>query len=215
MPDPAVTLWEDARSRGGLLRLPVALLETIARRLFLALIRLYFPRRTVDGTGRLPPPGTPAVYLANHPNGLLDPLVLCVAVDRPVRFLAKSTLFGNPLSRLAMNALGCLRVFRPRDLRPDERDQAGPRNEATFAACRRILAEGGELALFPEGTSHSDPRLRPLKTGAARIALSTVAETGVVPVLVPCGLHYEDPARFRSGVHVTVGEPSQSRRGRS
>ena len=65
------------------------------------------------------------------------------------------------------------------------------------------------LALFPEGVSHSDPEMRPLKTGAARIALSAEAEhdgrLGVT--VVPVGLSYEHKTTFRSSVLLVVGEP--------
>ena len=83
------------------------------------------------------------------------------------------------------------------------------RNDASFARCRAELAAGGALALFPEGVSHSDPQLRPLKTGAARIALSAEAEhDGKLGVtLVPVGLYYERKALFRSSVLLVVGEP--------
>ena len=40
-----------------------------------------------------------------------------------------------------------------------------------FSRSHELLAEKGALALFPEGTSHSDPALKPLTTGAARIVL--------------------------------------------
>lgn len=202
----------------------------VVRALGEALVRLYYPVRVVDdqtgilGGGLGPsattplgqaqlrqrgaeriPSGRPIIFVVNHPNGLLDPLVLRVATGRPARFLAKSTLFGNPLGRLAMNAFGSIPVYRAQEARPGEAN----RNEETFARCRAELAAGGVLALFPEGTSHSDPQLRPLKTGAARIALSAEAEQdgrlGVT--IVPVGLAYESKTTFRSSVLLVVGEP--------
>jgi glycerol-3-phosphate O-acyltransferase / dihydroxyacetone phosphate acyltransferase len=186
----------------------VALLRWLAE----ALVRLYYPRRTIEGGHNIPGAG-PALYVANHPNGLLDPLVLRVSIHRAVRFLAKSTLWGNPFGRLAMDAFGCLPIYRQQDLAASGRPTDGTatrRNEEALARCRVELAGGAELALYPEGISHSDPELKPLKTGAARIALSSAVESaatpnGRIPALVPVGLHYEDKAVFRSSVHVVVG----------
>jgi hypothetical protein len=71
------------------------------------------------------------------------------------------------------------------------------------------------MALFPEGVSHSDPQMKPLKTGAARITLSAereVADRGgrLGAVVVPVGLFYERKARFRSRVLLVVGEPVET-----
>ncbi len=168
------------------------------------LVRLYYPVRVVDGAERIPT-DRPVIFVLNHPNGLLDPLVLRVATGRPSRFLAKSTLFGNPLGRLAMEAFDSIPVTRAQDAQPGGREK----NEESFARCRQVLAAGGVLALFPEGTSHSDPQLRPLKTGAARIALSAEAEHGgrLGLTIVPVGLAYERKTTFRSSVLLVVGEP--------
>jgi glycerol-3-phosphate O-acyltransferase/dihydroxyacetone phosphate acyltransferase len=181
-------------------------LAALVRWLGEALVRLYYPARTVDGAERIPA-GKPLVFVLNHPNGLLDPIVLRVASGRPSRFLAKSTLFGNPLGRLAMNAFGSIPVYRAHE--SGARGNDASRNDASFARCRAELAAGGVLALFPEGVSHSDPEMRPLKTGAARIALSAEAEhdgrLGVT--VVPVGLSYEHKTTFRSSVLLVVGEP--------
>jgi 1-acyl-sn-glycerol-3-phosphate acyltransferase len=170
------------------------------------LVRLYYPTRVVEGAERIPL-GGPLIFVLNHPNGLLDPVLLRVAVGRPARFLGKSTLFANPLGRLAMNAFGTIPVYRVRDAGARAGDAS--RNDESFARCRQALGQGEALALFPEGTSHSDPQLRPLKTGAARIALSAEAEhDGKLGVtVVPVGLDYERKARFRSRVLLVVGEP--------
>jgi glycerol-3-phosphate O-acyltransferase / dihydroxyacetone phosphate acyltransferase len=181
-------------------------LAALVRRLAEALVRLYYPARAVEGRERIPA-GKPLVFVLNHPNGLLDPMVLRVVTGWPARFLAKSTLFGNPASRLAMDAFGSIPIYRAHE--SGARGADASRNDASFARCRAELAAGGALALFPEGVSHSDSQLRPLKTGAARIALSAEAEhDGKLGVkLVPVGLYYERKVLFRSSVLLVVGEP--------
>ncbi len=64
------------------------------------------------------------------------------------------------------------------------------------------------MALFPEGISHDETTLQPLKTGAARIALQALDKGGADDlVTVAVGLVYDAKARFRSRALVRVGEP--------
>src|SRR5215211_6437856 len=76
-------------------------------------------------------------------------------------------------------------------------------NLRTFEACRRRLLRGRCVALFPEGLSHNAPKLRPVKTGAARIALGAA-----VPGLkiVPVGLYYTSKTSFRGEALLRFGE---------
>ena len=182
------------------------LLLALIRGLVKALVRLYYPERAVEGLERIPT-GRPIVFVLNHPNGLLDPMVLRVVLDRPARFLAKATLFRNPLGRLAMDAFGSIPIHRAKESGGRAADAS--RNDESFARCRAELGAGGALALFPEGVSHSDSQLRPLKTGAARIALSAEADSGgkLGVTIVPVGLYYGRKSRFRSSVVLAVGEP--------
>jgi 1-acyl-sn-glycerol-3-phosphate acyltransferase len=186
--------------------------EAFVRWLVEALVRLYYPVRLVEGGERIPG-DRPVIFLLNHPNGLLDPMVLRVATGRAARFLAKSTLWGNPFGRLAMRAFGSIPVYRAHEAGARAADVS--RNDESFARCRAALARGEALALFPEGHSHSDPQLRPLKTGAARIALSAEREAAdaggrLGVVVVPVGLFYEHKANFRSRVLLQVGEPIET-----
>lgn len=174
-------------------------------RLFcLGLVRLFYREISVAGAELLPVSG-PWLIASNHPNGLLDPIVLRLGLQRPVGFLAKSTLFGNPLGRLAMLSFGGLPAYR----QVDGQDTA--KNQETFERCREVLRRGQILSLFPEGVSHSDPALRPFKTGAARIALSYEAQRGQQggdPLwLVPVGLTYTAKETFRSAAALTIGQP--------
>lgn len=177
------------------------MLKWLIRAVCLALVRLFYRRLKLTGGERLPQRG-PAIVVANHPNGLLDPVIVGLAVNQRVHFLAKSTLFRSWLGRQTMGAFLAVPVYRAKEADTKQ-------NEQTFALCREIMAKGEWLALFPEGTSHSETTLLPLKTGAARIALQSEAANdfrlGVT--IVPVGLTYDDKEIFRSNVTASVGEP--------
>ena len=151
---------------------------------------------------RVPRDG-PVLLVANHPNSLLDPALVSVAAERPVRFLAKSPLFSDPLVGWLVRGAGSIPVYR----RQDDATQVG-RNEEMFAAVHAALARGAAVGIFPEGVSHSNPSLAPLKTGAARIALGAAAVRGgrSFPV-VPVGLVFRDKGIFRSEALLVVGAP--------
>lgn len=186
------------------------MLHRLIRFAILSLVRLYYPHIEIRGGKHLPAAG-PVIFVLNHPNGLLDPLLLMTKSTRPISFLAKSTFFANPVVRVCMDAFGALPVFRQRDrgLAGGPEGNGLASNENTFARCRALLRRNKALALFPEGTTHSETRLLPLRTGAARIALSAEAEAdwqlGVR--IVPVGLWYQNKTRFRSAALLVIGEP--------
>ncbi|HEX6292256.1 MAG TPA: lysophospholipid acyltransferase family protein [Herpetosiphonaceae bacterium] len=186
------------------------MLHRAIRFAILCLVELFYPRIEIRGRERVPESG-PVIFVLNHPNGLLDPLLLMVQIRRPISFLAKSTFFANPLGRLCMDAFGALPVFRQRDrgLAGGPRGNSLASNETTFARCRGLLRQQKALALFPEGTTHSETRLLPLRTGAARIALGAAAEADwqLDVRIVPVGLWYQRKTQFRSAALLVVGEP--------
>ena len=173
-----------------------------ALRVFLrALLRIFFRRIELAGLDRLPADG-PAMLVANHPSTLVDPILLLAFAPRPVSFLAKEPVFRMPVIGRAARALDSIPVYR-------SMDGADPRRNAeTFARARALLQRGGVLALFPEGTSHDDPRMKPLKSGAARIALGAAATgEGLELSIVPAGLTFTDKGTFRSEVLLAFGPP--------
>jgi hypothetical protein len=119
------------------------------------------------------------------------------------RFLGKSTLWDiQPLKPL-LDLAGVIPVYRRHDPGVDP-----SKNVEAFAASWQLLAEGGALSLFPEGKSHSEPSLQPLKTGAARILLEAERRHGPLGVrILPVGLIYDAKERFRSRALVQVGDP--------
>lgn len=169
---------------------------------FLRLIlRIFFRSVEVVGAERLPQ-GRPLVLVANHVNGLIDPVLLLGPLPVRPRLLAKSTLWKNPVVRPFANWAGAIPVYRQQD-RVDT-----AQNEETFSRSHELLAQGGALALFPEGKSHSEPALQPLKTGLARIVLGAERRfPGLGVRIVPVGLTFDEKQTFRSRALVQVGEP--------
>ena len=168
-----------------------------AQRLAKLCAAVFFREVEVVGGERVPRTG-PLLFVANHGNSLVDPLLLLAHMPRRARFLAKHTLWHNPLIRPLVRLADAIPVFRRQD------GAEGGSNDQTFAVCFEVLAAGGAVALFPEGISYHAPALQPLKTGAARIALGTrSAELRIAPV----GLTFEDKASFRSRALLMVGEP--------
>ena len=149
----------------------------MTRRVIVAILRfamrVYFRKVEVVGIKHLPR-DTPVIFVLNHPNALVDPAFLLSLAPRRVSFLAKSPLFRMPLLGYLVRAMDSLPVYR----RQDEGEDVS-RNLEMFAAASTLLARGGTIGICPEGVSHDEPRLRPIKTGAARIALGAVS-TGEV-----------------------------------
>ncbi|HEU5261324.1 MAG TPA: 1-acyl-sn-glycerol-3-phosphate acyltransferase [Gemmatimonadales bacterium] len=176
------------------------------RRLFRAIfglvLRVFFRRIELSGAERVPAEG-PAIFVLNHPNGLIDPAFLLCLAPRRVSFLAKAPLFRMPVVGFFCRTFEAIPVHRRQDAGSDP-----TQNRETFESARRVLARGGAIALFPEGTSHSDPKLRALKTGAARIALGAAATLPQdTPLLIcPAGLYYRAKGTFRSAALLHFGE---------
>ena len=165
-------------------------------------LRIYFQRIEVTGLEHVPR-DTPVIFVLNHPNALVDPVFLLCLAPREVSFLAKAPLFRMPVIGSLVKALDSLPVYR----RQDE-GQDVTKNEETFVAARKLLAGGGTIGICPEGVSHDEPGLRPIKTGAARISIAAVS-TGEVSNLkiVPAGLYYTSKTSFRSDALLYFGNP--------
>ncbi len=160
------------------------------------LARSFF--RSVETIGPRPGPG-PVILAASHLNGMVDPVLLVAELGALPRFLAKSTLWKLILVRPLLGFVRMIPVYR-------RQDTDGPvDNRSTFGAAVAALRSNHLVAIFPEGTTHDDPSLRPLRTGAARIALQAAAE-GVEGVrIVPVGMAYEDKVAVRGRALITFG----------
>lgn len=159
-------------------------------------LNIFFRRIELLGMERVPRDGG-VIFAVNHPNGLVDPLFLLCFAPKPVSFLGKAPLFRYPFIGWIARSLDSIPVYR-------KQDNSSGSNAETFARSREVLQRGGSIAIFPEGTTHDDPQLRELKTGAARIALGAHLPSLQI---VPTGIYYTAKHVFRSSALVLFGDP--------
>jgi glycerol-3-phosphate O-acyltransferase/dihydroxyacetone phosphate acyltransferase len=163
-------------------------------------IWFFFDRVEVRHPERVPRTG-PALLCINHPNNLIDSLLVGSVLPRKVHYLATAALFRSRLLARFLVALGVIPIYQ----KADDPDMTG-RNVEMFTACQEAFDGGRLIAMYPEGATHSEAHLRRIKTGAARIALGYEAHAPGRLSVVPVGLSFEARRRFRGRVLVSVGE---------
>ncbi len=166
-------------------------LYTLARWLVTLVFGLPY-RCRARGTGNLPLSG-PAIIVSNHKCNV-DPVIIGMLFDRPLKFMAKKELFGFGPFRWLISTLGAFPIDRG----------AGDRHALEQAL--EVLAAGGVLLMFPEGTRFKDEDIHDFLPGVGMLALRSGAP--VVPMAMH-GTQYmvQDGKLHFPPVRVVVGEP--------
>lgn len=180
----------------------------LMRRLARIALRWYYRDVEVVGAERVPL-DSPLLIVANHPNAVIDPMLVATAISRRITFTGKATLFDNPFFRVFLGAIGMVPLRRASDERARRQAGGAPdpaRNENAFRAVIAALAQRRAVLIFPEGKSHDEPSIAPLKTGTARMALQARAAGVRDLAILPIGFVFEDKGTPRTRVLVEVGE---------
>jgi 1-acyl-sn-glycerol-3-phosphate acyltransferase len=154
------------------------------------------------------PASSPLLIAVNHQNALVDSLIVGWLVPRRITMTAKATLADNPFIAILFRILHVVPLRRVSD---EIRKQNGlsidrSRNARAFEEIFDLLEANGALLIFPEGKSHNEAGLEPLKTGLARVALQARDERGITSLrILPLGLVFEDKGTPGTGVGVHVG----------
>ncbi|HEY4118890.1 MAG TPA: 1-acyl-sn-glycerol-3-phosphate acyltransferase [Byssovorax sp.] len=193
MTDAAAVEGAEARGAGAPAGVRAGMLRRALVPAFRRLMRLYF--REVEAAGPAPEPGTGGrVFVGNHVNGLVDPILVITSAACTISPVAKSTLWKIPGLRFLLDAVDAVPIVRKRD------DPTKPRgaNEEVFDKVASALAGGHNILIFPEGTSHNEPHLIEMKTGAARMLARAHENGGRGLTFQAVGLEFEDRDLFRS-----------------
>lgn len=148
----------------------------------------------IEGADGVPREG-PLILAANHRSNF-DSIVLPRVTKRPVNFMAKREFFATPRVSRFLNHVGAFPVERGR---PDK---------AATEHALKVLALGGVLAVYPEGTRRSGPEIGPVQRGP--VWLSQRANAPIVPIGIG-GSEFTQPKGskriHRMRIRILVGDP--------
>src|SRR5256714_11789510 len=155
------------------------------------------------------PAAGPLLIAANHQNALVDSLIVGWVVPRRITMTAKATLLNNPLTAALFKAVGVVPLRRTSD-EAAYRGGAALDRSRNVSAFREVLCQlenGSAVLIFPEGKSHNEAGLEPLRTGLARLALQARDDQSIRNVrILPIGLIFENKGAPGSIIGVRVGD---------
>lgn len=174
------------------------LLQSYAR---LAL-RIYIRRLYINKPELLRVKG-PVLFAANHPNSFLDGIILTTLLDETLYSLARGDAFTGRWGKW-LRRIHLLPVYRS-----SEGAENLANNYTTFAACHEVFEKNGVVLIFSEALCVNEWKLRPLRKGTARLAISAW-QKGLPLTVIPLGFNYSSFHRFGKNVHLLFGQPLSS-----
>lgn len=167
-------------------------------------IGLFFYTKKIITVGKENIPKKGAVLLAvNHPNGLLDPLIVTTNVPRDTFYLVRAAAFKNAIADKILRSLHLMPIYRIRDGRKEI-----SKNEAVFKDCFEILKNKKTLMIFPEGSHDQRRTIRTISKGFTRIVFGALERYPDLKItIIPVGISYQNVGQFPSKVAIHYGSP--------
>lgn len=162
----------------------------------------YFKKIEVNKEVNIPK-HTPLLFVPNHQNALLDPLIIAVTSGISSYFLTRAQVFKKPLVSKILKSLKLIPVFRVRD-----GWKTITQNNTVFSYCVSLLNANEAVTIFPEGNHNLKRTVRPLSKGFTRIVFEVLDKNPQSKLkLIPIGLNYENMLACPDAVVVNYGKP--------
>src|SRR5579872_6806021 len=131
---------------------------------------------------------------------LNDGAAASVPNQRILHYWSKASLFAHPIANYVLTSSGCIPV-----------DRKNKDRMILFKGTFDTLRKDKVVALFPEGTSYTEPRIMQVKDGAAWAALEyaklqrekSTGKTSKGIVIVPVAIVYTNKSKYRSDVSLS------------
>ena len=163
--------------------------------------RVFF-RRIFYSNLKKVPLERPLLFAGNHQNSFMDGILVGSYLPQPIHFLMRADMFKNPIARFCLRELNVSPVYRF-----EEGLENVHKNLDTFNWIYDILKKNGNYVVFSEGICVQQKRLQKLRKGTARMAFGAAEQFGLDVYIVPVGINYTYPARFRKEVMINFHEP--------
>lgn len=154
----------------------------------------------------MPQDGNPVVLVSNHQNCLIDPLALVfVLSDRKPRFLARASVFQNPILNKVIRGLGALPTYRAKF----DGVKGVAKNKGTLEEVAKSLSHGETVVLYPEGQHQNKRWLGAFSQAYLKMAFGAAEEAGFERevYVMPTAHHYSHYRLPREEMMITFGEP--------
>ena len=157
-----------------------------------------------EGGENLPNEKCPMIFVSNHQNGLMDPMVVSGLLKPQLHWLTRADVFWNPFARKYLMECNGIPIYRQRDRLPD----LIKRNEIIWDCCTKRLEKGAVLSLFPEGNHLSKKTIRKLKRGLSDLIGLAVSRSEKLMRLkvIPVGIDYEDYPGYKRRLSFRIGK---------
>lgn len=167
---------------------------------------IYFRHFYSPGRERMPRDGEPTVLVSNHQNCLIDPLALVFLLsDRKPRFLARASVFSNPILNKVIRGLGALPTYRAKF----DGLKGVAKNKGTLEEVAKSLSRGETVVLYPEGQHQNKRWLGSFSPAYLKMAFGAAEEAGFERevYVMPTANHYSHYRLPREDMMILFGEP--------
>jgi len=156
----------------------------------------------IQGLHNIPKKGA-ILFLINHPNGLIDPLLIAANINRKSHFLVNAKVFKSSFVAKLLDTLNLIPIYRMRD-----GFSKLNKNEMIFEKCFSILNRKETLMIFPEGSHDKRRTIRPVSKGFTRILFGAIEREPNIPIqMIPVGVTYQHSNNFPIEAAVCIGNP--------
>ena len=142
------------------------------------------------------------VFAGNHQNSFMDGILVGSYLPQPIHFLMRADMFKNSVASFCLHQLNVSPIYRF-----EEGFENVHKNLETFESVYEILKENGNYIVFSEGICVQEKRLQKLRKGTARMAFGAEKKCGLDVNVVPVGINYTYPAKFRKEVMINFHDP--------
>ena len=162
----------------------------------------YSKRILVSGEKNIPKKGA-ILFCANHPNGLIDPLIVTTNCRRESHYLVRAAAFKKPFIKKFLESLNLIPIYRIRD-----GSSQMAKNKEVFENCFEIFKRGETLLIYPEASHNRKRTIRNLSKGFTRIVFGALDKYPDLKIsVIPVGLTYQNTSFYPSKVAIVFGKP--------